>query len=230
MANESEKARKIKGKLPTKTYINLVYSEKETGRFFTLLLMALAFFALLAVFTKFLVLDQIEKVNLAREQYYALQTQLEKLKAENKGYSDVESQFNHYGTSYLQAEELALADREEILDVINSRIDLTQGLTSITLSGNTATVELTSLNMEEISAIVESLEESDSVSYVVVDTASTDDSRISSRTSLSDRVNASITIEFKSPAGTDASSDSDSASLTDTLAARKEAAENTGEG
>lgn len=232
MAQQKGASRKVKGKLPTKIVINLVYREKDTGHVLFALLAFVVFLLALAAFTKFLVLDQLKKIDAAQEAYSSLQNQYTALQKANEDYESVENEYSHFGTGFFTADELALTDREELLAVINDKISIGKGMSQIQVSGNTATVQLMSSNMREISQIVAELESSPIVQYVGVDTAVTQAVQSASASALQkkdDTVNAAVTIEFRSPLGADTGGESESGeSLTDQLAASKEAAEATG--
>jgi predicted phage gp36 major capsid-like protein len=115
-----------------------------------------------------------------------------------------------------------------ILNVINNEISLAQGLSQIQLSGNTATVQLMSLELKQVSSIVAELEASPIVSYVGVDTAAMDEQGSLARRSGS-LVAATLTIEFTSGTGQAVQNEESEESLTDQLAARKAAVESMGE-
>ena len=220
--------KKLKGKLPSKHTLNLVYKEKDTGRRVFVVLMVILFFLILAGFAWFIIRGQMSKVAKARSKFESYQNELKNLDLLKNRYDGIEEIYSHYGTSYMNADELALQDRMEILKVINNEISLAQGLSEIQLSGNTATVKLMSLELKEVSAIVAQIEESPIVSYVGVDTAAMDKEGDLARRGGS-LVQATLTIEFKPGAGAVQKSGSDEESLTDQLAARKAAVESMGE-
>ena len=230
-AKEKQSApKKFKGRLPSKQTLNLVYKEKDTGRRVFVILAIILFILALAFFGWFIVRGQLSKVAKAKNKYESLQGELSTLSSVRKRYDGIEEMYSHYGSSYMSAEELALQNRMAILQIINSKISLTQGLNQIQLTGNTATVKLMSLELKEVSGIVAELEESPIVSYVGVDTAAMDEQGNLARRNGS-LVQATLTIEFKNGNGMEASQDSeDKETLTDKLAARKAAVESMGEG
>ena len=128
----------------------------------------------------------------------------------------------------MSTDEIALQNRMAILSTINNDISISQGLSQIQLSGNTATVKLMSLELKEVSSIVAKLEESPIVSYVGVDTASMDEQGNLARRSGS-LVQATLTIEFLARAGVNDGPQDSGETLTSQLAARKAAVEAMGE-
>ncbi len=225
---KSAPAKKFKGKIPSKQTLNLVYKQKDTGRRVFIVLVIVLFFMVLIGFAWFVVREQLSKTAKARNKYESLQQQLEELVALEDQYADIEEKYSHYGSSYMNEEELALQDRIDVLKVINEEISLAQGLSQIQLSGNTATVQMMSLELKEVSSIVAKLEASPIVSYVGVDTAAMDEEGDLARKNGS-LVQATLTIEFKSAIGVTPQSEGSGEEITDQLAARKAAAELTGE-
>lgn len=228
-AKEKKSAvKKFKGKLPSKQTLNLVYKEKDTGRRVFVILAIVFFFLILAGFAWFIVRGQLSKVAKARNKYQSVQNELNELAAVRSRYDGIEELYSHYGSSYMNADELALQNRMAILNVINNEISLAQGLSQIQLSGNTATVQLMSLELKQVSSIVAELEASPIVSYVGVDTAAMDEQGSLARRSGS-LVAATLTIEFTSGTGQAVQNEKSEESLTDQLAARKAAVESMGE-
>lgn len=228
-AKEKKSAvKKFKGKLPSKQTLNLVYKEKDTGRRVFVILAIVFFFLILAGFAWFIVRGQLSKVAKARNKYQSVQNELNELAAVRSRYDGIEELYSHYGSSYMNADELALQNRMAILNVINNEISLAQGLSQIQLSGNTATVQLMSLELKQVSSIVAELEASPIVSYVGVDTAAMDEQGSLARRSGS-LVAATLTIEFTSGTGQAVQNEESEESLIDQLAARKAAVESMGE-
>jgi Tfp pilus assembly protein PilN len=227
------------GRYPTKTSINLLYKEKNTGHQIFVLCMFGIFLVFLAAFTKYLVIDQLARVGEAESRYTQLEEQLAKMEQSTSSYDEVEEQYNHYGSGYLTAEEAARQDRAAMLQVIDSKITVDSGIRSISISENTAVVTVDGVNMNQVADMVSSLEESDIVSYVNVSTAETGDgstsvvrsdgSVVQAEAGNDGTVTADLTITFRSSSGASADSGQDSQSLTDQLAQSKEAAESTGE-
>ncbi len=230
MAEKEKKSsqKKLKGKLPTKQTLNLVYKEKDTGRRVFVVIAILLFILALASFGWFIVRMQLSKVAKARRKFESFQQELRDLQTVESRYEGIDEMYSHYGRSYMSTDEIALQNRMAILSTINNDISISQGLSQIQLSGNTATVKLMSLELKEVSSIVAKLEESPIVSYVGVDTASMDEQGNLARRSGS-LVQATLTIEFSARAGVDDGPQDSGETLTSQLAARKAAVEAMGE-
>lgn len=230
MAEKEKKSsqKKLKGKLPTKQTLNLVYKEKDTGRRVFVIIAIILFILALASFGWFIVRMQLSKVAKARRKFESFQQELRDLQTVESRYEGIDEMYSHYGRSYMSTDEIALQNRMAILSTINNDISISQGLSQIQLSGNTATVKLMSLELKEVSSIVAKLEESPIVSYVGVDTASMDEQGNLARRSGS-LVQATLTIEFSARAGVDDGPQDSGETLTSQLAARKAAVEAMGE-
>ena len=230
MAEKEKKSsqKKLKGKLPTKQTLNLVYKEKDTGRRVFVVIAIILFILALASFGWFIVRMQLSKVAKARRKVESFQQELRDLQTAESRYEGIDEMYSHYGRSYMSTDEIALQNRMAILSTINNDISISQGLSQIQLSGNTATVKLMSLELKEVSSIVAKLEESPIVSYVGVDTASMDEQGNLARRSGS-LVQATLTIEFSARAGVDDGPQDSGETLTSQLAARKAAVEAMGE-
>lgn len=213
-----------KGKYPTKTSINLIYHENNRRRIAFDLAVFGIFLVALGIFTKFMVLDKLSAINTAQSEYNTKQEQLQELVSANSVYDDVTGQYSHYGTGYMNSDELAMQDRAKMMQVIDQDVQVDSGIKSISISGNTATLTIEKTTLSEVSDVVQALQKSDIVQYVSPSTASTGDG--STNTGI---VTAEISITFTSPAGTTSdSSGEEEPSLTDQLAAKKQEAESEG--
>ena len=122
-AKEKQSApKKFKGKIPSKQTLNLIYKENDTGRRVFVILAVVLFILALAGFGWFVVRGQLSKVAKARRRYESIQSELNKLSEVRKNYDGIEEMYSHYGSSYMNSEELALQNRMAILGVINNNI------------------------------------------------------------------------------------------------------------
>ncbi len=212
-----------KGKYPSKQTLNLVYKEKDTGRQAFIIIAIVLFFVILFSFAWFVVRKQLSDSAKARNKHDSKKVELMEMQRIAGQYEGIEELYSHYGTSYMNADEIAIQDRMDVLNTINAEISLSQGLSSISLSGNTAVVRLMSLELREVSSIVANLESSPIVTYVGVNTAAMDREGGLVRLSGS-LVQATITIDFKSNVlGQETVSSEDEESIAEKIAARKAA-------
>ena len=165
---------KVKGHYPTKTSINLVYKEKNTRKNLAALGLFGLFLIALAIFTKFMVIDQLAAVSAAEGLYNTRQRQLSALQEANSVYDEVEYEYSHFGIGNLSDTELARHDRENMLNVIDEKVGISKGIRSIQISENTVKISFLTLELKDMSTIVSRLEESEYVNYVTVSKARTE--------------------------------------------------------
>ena len=202
---------------PKKNAINLMPQEKDPTRTVFELVVFGLFIAVLAVATKFLVIDQIQKVNSAEAAYNREQNTLKQLQDENNVYNDV-----HYGDGDLTSEESARQDRAKMMEVIDQYVVVGSGIQSISIEDNTATLIIDRTTLSEVAGVVSALRQSDIVSYVSPSTATNEEN--------DGTVTAQIVVTFKSPSGTDKTEEENEQSLSDQLAERKLQTETEGMG
>jgi len=210
-APQGQPLKKIKGHYPTKTSINLFYKEKKTGKNMAALGLFALFMVALAIFTKFMVIDQLAAVDAAESLYLTRQNQLSTLQQSNSVYDQVEDEYSHFGIGYLTDAELNRHDRENMLKVIDQKVGISQGIRSIQISENTVTISFLTLELKDMSTIVSRLEESEYVNYVTVSKAATIDYTVTYVDEYGTRIQDvedetkeavvnQITVYFKTPA------------------------------
>lgn len=163
---------KSKGKYPSKTSINLIYSEHRTESLVRTLVLFGIYLVLLAAFVFFVILPRIAKLSNAEAAYDKLSAQISDMKDKNSDYEQVRSEYSHYGNNYLNSDEEVMQDRMKILALIDKDLMGQDGVQSITVSGNVATLTISSDLLKNVAGIVATLEAEDMVSYVTVSTAS----------------------------------------------------------
>jgi hypothetical protein len=198
---------------PKKNAINLLRQEKDPSRSVFELIVFGLFLVVLAIATKFLVIDQIQKVNTAESAYNRAQDTLEQLRDANNVYNDVNSQYVHYGDGDLTSEESARQDRAKMMEVIDQYVVVDSGIQSISIEDNTATLIIDRTTLSEVAGVVSSLRQSDIVSYVSPSTATNEEN--------DGTVTAQIVVTFESPVSTDNTEEKSSESLSDQMADRK---------
>ena len=155
-------------KYPSKTRINLVAQEGKKEQNVTAIAIFVLFLVALAAFTKFMVIDQMAKVNTAEAAYQSAQDQLTALKTANADFAEVRAEYTRFGNSYMTENELSLQDRAAMLEVIDQKLSGRTGIQSVSISGNVASLSVTADTTGDISAVVEALRACDIVSFVNV--------------------------------------------------------------
>lgn len=198
-------------KYPVKKTINLMYKEKTRSDIVFTLLIFMLYLVALYFFSKYGVSAQLSKADAAESFYNQKLQELHALQAENNEYANVIAEYSHYGNGFLTDGEVAAQDRITMLNVIDQRIHTTGGIQNIKIIDNIAQINLGVPEAEMIPEIIKQLEESEYVGYVTAQTASTVDINNAQIEVDADGnvltplyVDASITVNFRSPAEVEA--------------------------
>lgn len=170
----SLKSAAAKGKkvvYPSKTTINLVSAEAARGSLLVQLALFLIVLVLVGIFAKFAVVDPLAGALDSSSQVAAAQVRLDELTAANANYAELNQKYARYVVTGLTDEELNLADRDTVLDLLEQKVVHVGHLSSLKVTGNVATVTCLGVPLDQISSLVESLETDDRVSHVTVSTA-----------------------------------------------------------
>lgn len=157
-----------KPKYPSKKSINLLIEEKHTKQNVAAILLFLVYLVLLALFTRYAVIGQLNRIDELHAAYDEEAAQVEAMKEANSGYEAVRAEYSHYGNGYLNDEERAMQDRMAILGVIEDQLLPSGAVQNISVSENVATLTINSEKLKNVSEIVTELESQDIVSYVTV--------------------------------------------------------------
>ena len=156
---------------PTKTSINLVDTEQARGN----LVVQLALFAialvLIGIFAKFAVVDPLASSMESGNEVSAAQARLDALIAENADYEELNAQYDRYVVPGLSEQEQNLVDRDVVVNLLQQKVMGVGHLSSLRMEKNTATVTCLGADLNEVSALVESLESDQRVAHVTVSTA-----------------------------------------------------------
>jgi hypothetical protein len=164
-----------KYRYPTKTTMNLIAEEQRASTLFRAILVVILVALLLAAGYIYGVEGINDKIA-EKESYVAsLQSQLDGYYAKLSDYAEVAANYRKYSYGYMSEQEVAIVDRIDILDVIESEIMTIAIINRVTIAGNIVAVQFTGLTLEEISNLMLKLEAHDIVSAVSVSTAGTNE-------------------------------------------------------
>ena len=171
--------KKLKGskgsQYPSKTSINLVVtydSTQFTPRTAVMLVLVLLF---AAVFCKFAVIDVMGAASQAESRVSAAQAQLSTLQAANADYNEVQAEYDKIGVSGLSEDERALADRGDVIELIENTASQLGSLQAVRVSGNTMELQFSDRTLHDVSRLMQVLESKDIVAGVSVSMAKTDE-------------------------------------------------------
>lgn len=156
---------------PTKTSINLVDTEQTRGNLVVQLTLFVIALLLIGVFAKFAVIDPLASGVASSGTVAEAQARLDQLAAANADYAAVNEQYDRYVVPGLSEDEQDLVDRDTVLDLLQQKVMDVGYLDVLSVSGNTVTATCLGANLNEISALVENLENDARVSHVTVSTA-----------------------------------------------------------
>ena len=160
---------------PSKTSINLVVtydSTQFTPRTAVMLVLVLLF---AAVFCKFAVIDVMGAASQAESRVSAAQAQLSTLQAANADYNEVQAEYDKIGVSGLSEDERALADRGDVIELIENTASQLGSLQAVRVSGNTMELQFSDRTLHDVSRLMQVLESKDIVAGVSVSMAKTDE-------------------------------------------------------
>ena len=160
---------------PSKTSINLAMADDSTQftpRTAVMLVLVLLF---AAVFCKFAVIDVMGAASQAESRVSAAQAQLSALQAANADYNEVQAAYDKIGVSGLSADERALADRGDVIELIEKTSSQLGSLQAVRVSGNTMELQFSDRSLHDVSRLMQVLESKDIVAGVSVSMAKTDE-------------------------------------------------------
>ena len=171
--------KKLKGskgsQYPSKTSINLAMADDSTQftpRTAVMLVLVLLF---AAVFCKFAVIDVMGAASQAESRVSAAQAQLSTLQAANADYNEVQAEYDKIGVSGLSEDERALADRGDVIELIENTAAQLGSLQAVRVSGNTMELQFSDRTLHDVSRLMQVLESKDIVAGVSVSMAKTDE-------------------------------------------------------
>lgn len=175
---ETIKKGKVRGRhsaLPTKRSINLAYIGVERFSMKITIPAIIVIVILAALFSKFGVADRLSAVNAAAGETAAIRSQLNAAYAEIDSYGDLAESYAHYTYAGMTEAELTLADRPEVLDLIEKMILPESAAGAWTLSGNQLTLSVTADTLQDINMLARRLETDSRVNYCTVTEARTNE-------------------------------------------------------
>lgn len=157
---------------PSKTTINLAIREKSDFRLGRLLPRLLVLVIVVALFTKFAVMDRISLVADRRAALDVVQDQVSALELATADYDEVSAQYARYSSGWMNEEETALVDRQDALSLVEELLMPNATVLQVSISENVVAANLSGITLGEASALVRLLTADPKVSNVEVFTAS----------------------------------------------------------
>ena len=162
--------------VPAKKTMNFAYRKSgfSPRKIITLLLLLLVFGAL---FTKFGILDPLDRRNAAYRELARKQETLSALNTRLTGYRELERQHGRYSCSWLTSLENSLVNPMEVLALVEEKILPVAVVEDLALNSNVLTMHIHGITLEQAGALVTNLEQSPLVICATVHQAVSDTAR-----------------------------------------------------
>jgi len=180
--------KKPKVKYPTKTTMNLAVRETTDNSPSRVVPVFVVLVLVVVLFAKFGVIDRYSALNRAQSALDASQSRLTEMNKLLTGYDQVAARYHAYSTDYLTDSQKLLADRLDLLDMLDTHLNGLATLESVSIVDNSMVVKLSAADLAQISALRLALLQESCVQSVSVYTAAT------GQTSTSGSVEASMVI------------------------------------
>lgn len=161
------------GSVANKQSMNLAVFEKKQVNPVRILVTVLVLVLVFVVVGKFGIVDRYEKVDQARSAMQDQQDLYNALLIANAEYNDVLLEFNKYSFGAMTDEERAVADRGEVLDLIEGYLVSAAQIENVSLTANELNVEMSGINLEKASSLMKNLMTDELVKNVTVSNANT---------------------------------------------------------
>ena len=157
--------------LPSKKTMNFVHHESSFNPK-KVLPLAIVVIIVAAVFAKFGIMDQLDKKTAAYNDLAQRQEQLAVVNAKLAGYDELEKQYGRYSYGWMSESEVNMVSRMDVLALVEQKISPASVIENIAVNNNVLTLNIHGITLEQASAMVKSLEESEMVSSATVYSAS----------------------------------------------------------
>ena len=159
---------------PSKKTMNFA-RHQEGSQLKKILPAAIIVIAVLALLLKFGVLDQLDKKNAAMMELTTRQSELDAVNLRLASFAELEQEYSRYSFSLMNESETGLVDRLQIISLIEQRISRTAVVEDFAINGNVLTTNISGINLDEASKIVQKLESSKLVESATVYSAAAAD-------------------------------------------------------
>lgn len=169
-------------KYPTKTRINMMNCglPKDTGKILTVGLAAIVL--MVAIVAKVGVINQFARLDKAEHSYNAVHEQNLQLDEKLTNYNEVVLQYKACSMNYISSsgqdeETVVFVDRQKVLDLIEAKMMKKGEILTISISNDTAVVNMSGMNLKQISEMNASLKKSPIVREVSLKIAQTEENK-----------------------------------------------------
>lgn len=166
------KAKKAKTEYPSKNYMNLVVDDKKSFDTSISLPKVIILVVVVALIMKFGIFDFYARVAEKQAELNTQRTELNVMKNELASYNEVLAEYEGYASMSITGEGLQV-DALDALALVDRYIAPSARVVSLSLSGNTLSLNLTDISLDGVGALVSTLYGQSMVENVSVSTAAT---------------------------------------------------------
>lgn len=177
---------KPKDEYPSKTYMNLMVSDKKSFDLKSNIPLMVVLLIIVVLVMKFGVFDFYARIDAKQAELNSHQQTLSSLNAELTNYNAVLEEYEGYESMSITSSGLRV-DALEALNLVDRFVAPSARVASISLVGNTLTLNLTNISLDGVGKLASTLYEQDVVENVSVATAATQET-------ASEDVTATMTI------------------------------------
>ena len=157
--------------LPTKKTMNFVHHESSFNPK-KVLPLAIVVVLVAGLFAKFGIMDQLDKKTAAYNDLAMRQEQLAAVNNKLADYDELAKQYGRYSYGWMDESEVNMVSRMDVLALVEQKISPASVIENIAVNNNVLTLNIHGITLEQASAMVKSLEESEMVSSATVYSAS----------------------------------------------------------
>lgn len=167
-----KRAPKPKNEYPTKTYMNLMVSDKATFDLRRNVPLMVLLLIIVVLFLKFGIFDFYARVDAKQAELNAHQQTLSALNAELVNYDTVLEEYEGYESMSIASDGLRV-NALDALALVDRYVAPSARVVSVSLVGNTLTLNLTNISLDGVGKLASTLYGQDMVENVSVSTAAT---------------------------------------------------------
>ena len=153
--------------LPSKKTMNFVHHESSFNPK-KVLPLAIVVVLVAGLFAKFGIMDQLDKKTAAYNDLAQRQEQLAVVNAKLADYDELEKKYGRYSYGWMSESEVNMVSRMDVLALVEQKISPASVIENIAVNNNVLTLNIHGITLEQASAMVKSLEESEMVSSATV--------------------------------------------------------------
>ncbi len=147
---------------PSKKTMNFAHHQSSFN-FKKLIPLMVIMVVVAAVFAKVGILDELDKKTAAYNQLAQKQEQLAAVNVRLAEYNELEKQYGRYSYGWMDETEVNLVSRMDVLALVESKIAPAAYIENLAVNNNVLTMNIHGITLEQASAMVKSLEQSDLV-------------------------------------------------------------------